>query len=368
MISANSGWTLYNFRFELINKLIDGGFEVLIVTGEDKYSSKLEDIGCRFIPLKIDISGKNIFRDFLLLIQFLFIIKKERPSFFLAFTIKPNIYGSIAARMCSVQTINNINGLGTIFNQDNFLTKFVSTLYRVALKKSFRIFFQNNDDRLLFLNKGIVIEHKTDLLPGSGVNLERFSFTDIPQHPKNIKFRFLLVARMLWDKGVHEYVKAAESLREKYPGVEFCLLGFLDVDSPSAITKEVMENWVKKGDIRYLGNTDKVEVEMALADCIVLPSYYREGVPRALIEAAAIGRPIITTNTIGCREVVDNNVNGLLCKPRNTFDLIEKLEKMICLSKNRLIMMGKKSREKAVSQFDEKIVINKYLNLITSLV
>jgi glycosyltransferase involved in cell wall biosynthesis len=211
---------------------------------------------------------------------------------------------------------------------------------------------------------GLVRADVTDLLPGSGIDLSRFNVVPLGVSEGTArKFRFLLIARMLWDKGVGEYVEAARLLRARWPQVECCLLGSVDVQNPTAISRAQMDAWVTQGNVTYLGVSDDVRVEIAAADCIVLPSY-REGTPRTLLEAAAMGRPIITTNAVGCREVVDDDQNGFLCRPRDAGDLAEKMERMLALTHEERSAMGLRGREKMEAEFDEQIVIRKYLAAI----
>jgi glycosyltransferase involved in cell wall biosynthesis len=363
IIALNTAWNLYNFRAGLIRALVAEGYEVLAVAPTDKYAARLSELGCRFVPLEIDNRGTQPGRDLLLLLRFVCLFRKERPDVYFGYTVKPNIYGSLAAHALGIPVINNIAGLGTVFIKDSWLTRLVRWLYRVALSRSRCVFFQNNDDLDLFVKTGLVAPDKVARLPGSGVDLRIFQ--PIPTIPLNGRpFRFLLVSRMLWDKGVLEYVNAARTMRQVYPDVEFNLLGFLDVQNPTAISSEQMAAWVKEGIICYLGATDDVKPYLAEADCVVLPSYYREGTPRSLLEAAAMGKPIITTDAIGCRDVVDDSVNGFLCQPRNTEDLAEKMEKMILLEPLRRSEMGKMGRQKVEREFDEKIVIERYLSAI----
>ena len=372
MISINTAWNLTNFRSGLIRALIAKGYEVVAVAPHDGYANRLASLGCRFIALPMDSQGTHPLRDLMLLFRFLKLLHRERPDVFLGYTVKPNIYGSLAARMLGIPVVNNIAGLGAVFIQDGWLVRLVRGLYRVALSRSTTVFFQNNDDRVLFVNAGLVRSEVADLLPGSGIDLTRFSTNPdntALQHSTNYdgRFRFLLIARMLKDKGVGEYVMAAKLIRSRYPQVECCLLGFVDVQNPAAISRAEMDAWVAQGDVIYLGVSDDVRVEIATTDCIVLPSY-REGTPRTLLEAAAMGKPIVTTDAVGCREVVDDGVNGYLCRVRDAEDLAEKMRLMIELSPNERAVMGAAGRKKMELEFDEKIVIDKYLDVIGALV
>lgn len=364
LISLNTAWNLLNFRAGLIRTLTAEGYEVVAVAPYDDHALQLPDLGCRYLPLEMDNQGTHPGRDALLFWRFLRLFMRERPNVYLGYTVKPNVFGSLAARTLGIPVINNIAGLGAVFIRDGWLVKLVRRLYRLALSRSAKVFFQNDDDRQLFTTGGLVRAEITDLLPGSGIDLTKFAVA--PTHSlvgTDRKFRFLLIARMLWDKGVGEYVEAARIIHQRWPQAECCLLGFVDVQNPAAISREQMDSWVEEGIVNYLGVSNDVRPEIAAADCIVLPSY-REGTPRALLEAAAMGRPIITTDAVGCREVVDDGHNGFLCKLRDAGDLAEKMELILSLSDEQRREMGQLGREKMERQFDERIVIEKYLKAI----
>ena len=360
MLVVNSAWNVVNFRSGLIRALVAAGHTVVAVAPHDNHAKKIEGLGCRYLPLPMDNKGSNVWRDLKLLTQLFLLMRAERPDIFLGYTVKPNIYGSLAARVLRIPTINNIAGLGTVFIRGGMLPRLVRFMYRIALYRSVRVFFQNNDDRLSFITQRLAPKQACDLLPGSGVDIVKFRPVALPCRPL---LRFLLVARMLWDKGVGEYVKAAELLQRRGIKAEYCLLGFLDVQNPTAISKDQMTAWIEKGFISYLGATDNVAEEIARADCVVLPSY-REGTPRALLEAAAMGRPIVASNAIGCREVVEDGVNGYLCRPRDAHDLAKNMERIIELSRVDREAMGLRGRDKIERQFDEQFVINKYLKVV----
>jgi glycosyltransferase involved in cell wall biosynthesis len=364
VICLNTAWNLLNFRAGLICALVAAGHEVVAVAPDDKYAASLNALGCRFLPLHMENGGTNPVQDALLTWRFVRLFARERPDVYLGYTVKPNVYGALAAHMLRIPVINNIAGLGAVFIKDGWLVRVVRWLYRVALKRSAKVFFQNDDDRQLFISGGLVRAEVTGLLPGSGIDLNRFTpVLTTTVLDVNSKFRFLLIARMLRDKGVGEYVESARLLRQRWPLAEFCLLGFVDVQNPAAISRAEMDAWVAEGVVNYLGVSDDVRVQIAVADCVVLPSY-REGTPRTLLEAAAMARPIISTDTVGCREVVDDGVNGYLCKVRDAGDLAEKMERMLSLSSEQRSEMGKRGRAKMEVEFDEQIVIGEYLSLI----
>lgn len=367
IICLNTAWNLVNFRASLIRALVAAGHEVVAVAPDDKYAASLNVLGCRFVPLHMENGGTNPVQDALLTWRFVRLFVSERPDVYLGYTVKPNVYGSLAAHMLGISVINNIAGLGAVFIKDGWLVRVVRWLYRMALNRSFKVFFQNNDDRQLFISGGLVRAEVTELLPGSGIDLNRFTPACTNAiHDANSKFRFLLIARMLRDKGVGEYVEAARLLRHRWPQAEFCLLGFVDVQNPAAISRVEMDAWVAEGVVNYLGVSDDVRAEIATADCVVLPSY-REGTPRTLLEAAAMARPIITTDVVGCREVVEDGINGYLCLVRSAHDLAAKMSQMLSLAASQRTEMGLRGREKVESEFNEQIVIGKYLDAISTL-
>ena len=360
VISRNTSWSLFNFHSGLIKALSEYGFEVLVLCPEDEYTSSLSLLGCRFIPLQMDNAKMNPLKDFLLFWRYLMIFGKERPDIYLAYTIKPNIYGSVAAHLLNVPVINNVTGLGSTFIQGGWLGRFVGMLYRLSFYKSRKVFFQNEDDRGFFLDSGLVSGEVAERLPGSGIDLDKFSAAPMPD---NLKMHFLFIGRMLRDKGVYEFIEAARLLKKRGIKAEYWLLGFLKVDNPTAISKQEIREWLEEGIIRYLGSSDDVRDHIESVDCVVLPSY-REGVPRTLLEAAGMMRPIIASDVAGCRDVVDDGVNGFLCRPRDAEDLADKMQKMEALSASEREVMGVKGREKVEREFDQKIVIEKYFKAI----
>jgi glycosyltransferase involved in cell wall biosynthesis len=380
LIAVNSVWNLVNFRAGLIRALVQAGYEVVAVAPADEYVPRLSALGCRYIEMPMDNRGTHPVRDALLLARLIRVLRAERPGAMLGYTVKPNIYGSLACHVLGIPTINNISGLGAVFISRGWVTQVVQFLYRQALARSAHVFFQNGDDEALFLSRGLAPKGRTGLLPGSGVDLVRFApvvrFAQIAGEGDSLRvsgqqparpFRFLLSARMLWDKGVAEYVEAARVLRQAHlqreTVVEFALLGFLDVKNPAAISRDQVNAWVDEGVVKYLGSTDDPRPFVADADCVVLPSY-REGTPRALLEAAAMARPIITTDVEGCREVVDDGINGLLCQVRSGEDLAKKMSQMLNFSAEARDQMGRAGRAKVERQFDEQIVIDCYLSVL----
>ena len=363
VIALNTAWNLVNFRYGLIRALVKAGYDVVAVAPVDEYAARLSSLGCRFVALPMDNKGTHPGRDLLLLWRFFWLLRRERPAVFLGYTVKPNVYGSLAAQLLGIPVVNNIAGLGAVFIKGGWLARFVRGLYRLALSRSAKVFFQNDDDLRLFVEGGLVRAVQTDRVPGSGVDLSRFTPQPLPDKGR---IRFLLIARLLWDKGIGEYVEAARILKRRGVNAEFCVLGFLDVQNPTAVSRTQMDGWVTEGLVNYLGVADDVRPFIAESDCVVLPSY-REGTPRTLLEAAAMGRPIVTTDAVGCREVVDDGVNGFLCRLRDAIDLAEKMEQLVKLTPEARHEMGRQGRQKMEREFDEKIVIGKYLAAIAAI-
>ncbi|NRP15019.1 glycosyltransferase family 4 protein [Marinobacterium sp. xm-a-152] len=362
VITANTSWYLYNFRKNTILALVLSGYKVIAIAPRDEYSQKLTALGAEFQDIKIDQGGTNPWRDFITFLAFVKCYSRIQPETVLNFTPKNNIYSTLAASMFKAQIINNIAGLGTAFIEDNLFARIVRTLYRISQPKADIIFFQNDEDQTLFEKYKISAQNKFRRIPGSGVDLTRFK---VQEAIDDGCVRFLLIARMLHNKGIGYYVEAARELKKIYgERVEFRLLGPLGINNPSAVTEDEIRLWTRDEVVTYLGSSDHVEREIAPIDCIVLPSFYREGVPKSLLEACAMGKPIITTNNIGCRETVDDGVNGYLCDVKSTPSLIGKLHKMINQTHEQRIEMGRNSRIKVEKEFDEKIVINEYLNAV----
>ncbi|MCF6109012.1 glycosyltransferase family 4 protein [Mesorhizobium muleiense] len=367
IICANTSWNLANFRSGLIKSLIEDGFDVIALAPFDSYSKQVEAMGCRYVRLDFNGHGKNILGEISLLFRLFKVLKTERPSLFLGFTIKPNVYGSFAARMCRVPVINNIAGLGIASPSASWLSRATWILYRWALLKSAKVFFQNRDDRQLFVDRRIVDAVKTEVLPGSGVDLKKFKIGTRKVADSKCSTVFLFVGRLIWEKGVGEFVEAARCSKASGAAMKFQLLGTIEERNPKSVGREDIHKWMEEGIVEYRGETDDVRPFMEAADCIVLPTYYGEGTPRTLLEAAALGRPIITTNWNGCREVVDDGVSGYLCEPRDARDLFAKCSAFHELARDKRLNMGRAGRRKVEREYDEEIVIGRYRSAIADI-
>ncbi len=369
VLSANAAWNIANFRGGLIRALQSDGWDVVAAAPADEHVAAIEALGCRFVDLPMDNGNTNPVADLRLLRDYRRLFERERPAAFLGFTIKPNVYGSMAAHRLGVPVVNNIAGLGATFINRSWVTHVVRFLYRRALSRSHRVLFQNDDDRALFVSMGLVDAAHSERVPGSGIDLSRFTAdAPLPSSTRLDKpgLNFLLIARMLKDKGVFEYAEAARTLARERPAVRCSLLGYVDVRNPSAISAAHMQSWVDEGVVRFLGDTNDVRPFIADADCVVLPSY-REGVPRTLLEAAAMARPIITTDAPGCKDVVDEGVNGYKVPVADAQALAEAMKRMADLPRERLEAMGRASRAKAEREFDEHLVTDTYVQILSSL-
>ena len=362
LISANTSWNLYHFRSGLIRDLQAQGYRVIAAAPKDAYSERLAAMVSEYYALPMAGAGTSLWGDLLVWWRYLRLLRAVKPSVLLTYTIKPNIYGALAARLCGVPVIANVSGLGTVFIRRNWVTRVATGLYRLAFRGRVTVLFQNTHDRDLFLGMKLVNAEKAELLPGSGVDLEYFS--PLPARTEDGKTAFVLIARMLWDKGVSEFVDAARLVKAVYPQVVFRLVGPKDVANKTAIAGEVLAQWVAEGAVEYVGPTEEVREVIAQHDCVVLPSY-REGMSRVLLEAAAMEKPLIASDVPGCREVVTEGANGFLCRPRDSKHLADCMIRFLELSPPQRVQMGQASRVKVEQEFNQQRVFDIYRALVS---
>lgn len=363
IVSANSLWNIANFRSGLIKAIAAEGFRPVIAAPFEPGEALPLSQEAELVPLGMDRSGINPFADGSLVARYLNLFRTLRPSAYLSFTIKPNIYGAFAAGLAGIPAIPNVSGLGTAFLQGGALGRLVDMLYRLAFAKCRVVFFQNPDDRALFIDRRIVSESQARLLAGSGVDLKKFT----PARPPGIRPpTFLFIGRLLTDKGVREFVEAAQRTKARFPGARFQLLGGLDPGNRSAIGKDELDRWVAEHAIEYLGPTHDVRPHIAEASAVVLPSY-REGLPRSLLEGGAMARPLIATDVPGCREIVKDGVTGLLCQVRSASSLAGAMARFIEMGVDQRQALGDAARAKVVSEYDERAVIDAYLEVLKPL-
>ena len=357
LITVNAAWNVLNFRRPIVEAMIADGHSVTVLAPRDDSVAALESLGCKVLPFEMSVTGLNPLQDVKLIGRMRTVFREERPDAIFSYTIKNNIFGALAAQPLGIPFIPNVTGLGTAFLSGGFLQVVAEGLYRRAFRNLQGVFFQNEDDRNLFLERRLVTAHKARLLPGSGIDLNHFAATDYPTE-KDAPV-FLMIARLLRDKGVIEYVAAARKVKSDHPRARFQLLGAVDAANRTAIDAATVTSWEEEGTIEYLGTSDDVRAHIAAAHCVVLPSY-REGAPRTLIEAAAMARPLIATNVPGCRSVVDDGETGYLCKVRDGDDLARSIETFLALPRGEMARMGRAGRAKMSKSFDQAIVVQAY--------
>ncbi len=345
--------------------MLDQGYQVLVLAPDDEFSSLLVQTGCRFIPLHFNNKSENPLKD----IGFYFRLKKMyrqlKPDFIFHYVAKPNIYGSMAAAANQIPSVSVITGLGYAFARRNWLYWVITNLYRQALRKTKEVWFLNNEDARIFISERIVNIEKVKVLPGEGVNTGYFSPDQNELQPTDEKFTFLMSSRLLKSKGIGLYADAARILRKKNYDVRFELIGFFEKHHPDSISQDDLNRWEKEGLIHYRGYAKDVRPFLKKADCFVFPSFYNEGVPRSLMEAASMELPIITSLNRGCKEVVLNNSTGYICNLNDPFDLADKMERMINLSEEDRTRMGRNGRLLVIRKFDIHKVVDEYIEMLS---
>jgi len=363
IINSNIIWTIANFRIELIKALQKEGYEIICVSSHDHFSNHseatLKALGCRLIQVDLDRKGLNPLRDMAYMAKLYRIYRQLSADLILHYTVKPNIYGTVAAKLAGIPSMNVVTGLGSGMLGGGRLAKLLIWLYRQSFRFSSAVLFENRDDRDFFIAHDIVDNSHSYYVPGAGLDTE---FFDGCEKGENRPLTFLMVARLLKDKGIYEYIEACRAIKSLYPHVECLLGGVLDHDNPSAVRQEELEDWIKEGVVRYLGQTDDIKSFFSQADVIVLPSY-REGLSRVLLEAGSCRKPIITTDVPGCKEVVIDGKSGYLCRPKDVQSLFEVMVKMV-QSASHLKRMGEEGRRHIQTNFSKEIVNRIYLDVI----
>src|SRR5690625_488303 len=352
---VNHDIVIYNFRKELVERLLEEDYEVYI---SSPYGERIDDLikmGCHYIEANISRHGTNIIEELKLLRYYKRIIKEISPDVVLTYTIKPNIYGGLAAQSLNVPYIANITGLGTAVENGGIMQKISIFLYKRAFKNIQTVFFQNKENQQLFQKHKIAID-KHQIIPGSGVNLEHFSLLE---YPNTETIEFIYISRIMKEKGIDQYLEAAKYIRKKYPFTRFHVLGFCEEDY-----EEILQEYEEQGIIQYHGMVRDIRPYLKKTHCTIHPTYYPEGMSNVLLESAASGRPIITTDRSGCREIVDHKKTGFLVKPKNSKDLTKKIEFFLNLTFENKIKMGVEGRDKVKSEFDRELVVDAYIKQI----
>ena len=357
-ILANDTTYIYNTRAALIEKLVELGYEVYIVSQILKFEKELKDMGCKVINMATGRHGKNPFSDLKLLKEYKRILKEINPEIVFSYNIKPNVYGGMACSKLKIRFMPNITGLGTALEYPGLMQKITIMLNKIGLKNAEVIFFQNSENQEFFKKHNLISENtKSILLPGSGVDLNRHTLLE---YPKDEVIKFLFIARILKEKGIDIYLETAKAIKEKYPNTEFHICGYFDDDK----YKEILKQNEKNGIIIYHGEQKDMIPFFENSHCIVHPSYYPEGMSNVLLEAAAHGRPIICTDRSGCRETAIDGETGYIVPIKNTEKVIEAVEKIIKMSNKERKQMGLNGRKKIEKEFDRNIVVNEYMNVI----
>ncbi len=367
-VVANTAFNLYNFRLGLIKALQAEGYRVLAIAPTDEYADLLKEQGITFVEVKkLARKGTNPFNDFMLMNELRNIYKKNKIDAVLQYTIKPNIYGTLAARFTGTKTICTVTGLGYTFLNKSTASMVAHALYRFAFSFADKVLFQNTDDLEMFVQNRLVNREKTLLVPGSGIDTQKFTpeYCTAP-HTPTATVRFLMIGRLLRDKGIYEYVAAARKMREEGIHATFHLLGDIDRDNPTAIRQEELQAWIQEEVIRYEGYAKDIRPFICEADCLVLPSY-REGMPRVILEGMAMGKPCVTTDAPGCKDAVVDGQTGFLCKTANADSLYEMLKKFVLLDIKTRILFGKNARERAESLFSTETIKMIYIKILRNL-
>jgi len=362
-IVANATWNIYNFRLNVLDYFLARGFDVCVVAPIDKYIFYKEDFPeVRHFSIKnLDRDGTNPFRELILIRELIRIYRKIEPDIILHYTVKPNIYGGIAAGFLRIPSIGVVTGLGYAFLHKGLIQNITKILYRFSSRYHAKVIFENTEDRELFVKSKILGKNKGVSIKGCGVDIDYFS----PTKKKNVnkKMIFTFIGRLLYDKGVMEFVKAAEIIKDKYNNVEFWLIGEIDKDNPAMVKEEDLMYWVKHRTVIYHGFKENVKKYIAKSDCIVLPSY-REAIARTITEGMSMEKPVIATDVAGCREAIDHEKNGYLVPVKEIEALAFAMERILKMSEEERVKMGKLGREKAVREFDDTIIAKNIYDIV----
>jgi glycosyltransferase involved in cell wall biosynthesis len=363
---ANTSWSIYKFRLYLIEKLVEKGFTIYVLAPRDSYTERFEYLpGLTYLELG-HFRGKSIapLQDLLLYKELLMQYRQLQPGLIFHYTIKANLFGTLAAARAGIPSISVVTGLGYTFTGVGWLQTVTKALYKKILRKNTATWFLNEDDRRVFTEKKLASPERTFVLPGEGVDTDTFFAS--PYEPGKKEITFLLLGRLIRHKGIDEYVRAAGLLQQQGLSVRCQLLGFFDEDNPVAIPRHVVEEWQRQNYITYLGHSDEVAPFIQKADCIVLPSY-REGMPLSLLEGASMCKALIATDTPGCRSLIEEGVNGFLCREKDAADLAKKMAAYYHLPAAAKRQMGLEGRKKVQQSFTREIVTGIYLEKINSL-
>ena len=353
LILSNHFITLFSFRKELIRKLVKDGNDVYISTPKSDENSFFSDMGCKIIETPVDRRGINPFKDLSLLCNYIKIMRELKPNIIFSYTVKPNIYGCIASNLTNNIQVSNITGTGSTFLKKSIVSAIAKMLYKISVKESYKVFFQNSGDKDYFVQNKMVANNYA-LLPGSGVNLEQYAVYDLPSEDE---VNFIFIGRVMKLKGIDQYLECAKTIKGKYPNANFYIAGFIEEDR----YKNIVDAYHAQGIVIYIGFQKDIKPWIQNCHCTILPSHGGEGVPNVLLESAAMGRICIASSISGSKDVVEDGVTGYLFETGNDRDLINKVAQFMALDKEQKKIMGLAGRDKVEKEFDRKAVINAYM-------
>lgn len=358
-LMANTSWYLFNFRASTIRRLVELGHEIYVISPKDRYSKHLVDLGCILHHLDFSVEGMNLVFEARTVISTSSILRKIKPDVLLTFTPKANIYGGLAAGFLGISYITNISGVGSKFYANILLRLILQIMYFFALKNSRHVFFQNSEDLDTFVSRKLISRNKCSLIMGSGVDIDQFSYVPGQRFTPMV---FLFVGRLILEKGLTLLVEAAQVVRHTTAlDFQIRVVGKLAPDRTNSISLTDLKIWEEMGLIDFIGETDNVAEELHKCDCLILPTFYGEGMPKSILEAASCGKPVITTKIAGCREAVIDRNTGFLCEPRDIDSLVECIIRFCEMTESQYQDMAREARCRAEQEFSDEANISAYL-------
>lgn len=356
LIIGNNDVGLYNFRKELIQRLVSDHYKIVFTVPYGTKVEEIKELGAEYFPIEINRRGTSIKEDYITFGKYKSLMTEVKPDLILTYTIKPNIYGGVAAKQLHLPCIATITGLGASFQIGGWKTRYIKALYKYGISMNKAVFFQNESNKEFFIKQGLIKRDKAVLVPGSGVNTDHF----VPRSSAHDTVNFLFIARIMRAKGIEEFLEAAKRIKSRYTNTKFQLLGEFEEDCYKQQIKELELRDI----VEYLGVSSDTRNEMAQADCIVLPSAYYEGMSNVLLEGASMGLPLITTDMHGCRETVEDGKSGFLCEVKDSDSLISAMDRFIALSPEERRRLGQYGRKKMINEFDRRFVVERYIKAI----
>ena len=351
VISANSSWNIKNFRFSLIDKLINK-YEIYILAPKDEYTEDILKKNINFYDLNINRRGVSLFQELILIYNYFKLLNKIKPDLYIGYTIKPNIYGNIVCYILNIKSITNITGLGSVFISKSFISYIVRFLYKITLKFSNAVIFQNNYDLNYFLKNNIATLNNSFLIKGSGVDTDKFIYSN---NVLGKKIKFLYAGRILHEKGFFELMDSISYIKSEFNNIEFTIIGSYENSRNNLVKKSQLDKWKKSNIAKFIDYKENIIDDLQKCNCVILPSY-REGLSMFLLEAISSGRPALVSDVPGCNDIIQNGYNGFLFKPKNSIDLTDKIIKFINLNPKKILEMGINGRKLAENKYDKSII------------